>query len=483
MSQLHDLTAVEIASAVRSGETGPREVVEHFLARIDRFDSAVGAFVYIDVDGARTQAAAQERILATEGTAGLPALFGVPTAIKDLNQTAGIPTGMGSAAYRGTVPTFDDNVVTRLRQAGTISLGKTSTPEFGLPCYTETDVGLPARTPWDLSCSAGGSSGGAAAAVAAGLLPIAQGSDGGGSIRIPASVCGLVGLKPSRGRISNGPMGDPAGLGVVGPLARTVRDAAAFLDATAGPMSGDPSWAPALADGDSFAKWCEREPGRLRIGRYLDAAIPASIDPECIAAWENASALLESLGHEVVDIPCPVPQSAIAFFEIVWSVGAASIPVDPAREHELRPLTTWLRERGRAVSGPQHAAALGALTRISRTALSATSGYDALLTPTLGQLPRPIGWFTDGRTPAEDFQAQKEFTPYTSAYNLTGLPAISLPLHWVRSQDGDPLPVGVMLAGRPGGDGPLLALAASIEAADAAAGRAWHACHPQLWGQ
>src|SRR3712207_4489212 len=204
MADLHELTALDAAAAIRRREVSPSELVAHCLDRIERLDGQIGAFVTVTDDTAREQARqADAQVLAG---AELPPLHGVPTAIKDLNLTAGVPTRLGSRVYRDFVPDVDDHVVTLLRQAGAISLGKTATPELGLPCYTETDIGPPARTPWDTSRLAGGSSGGAAAAVAAGFLPIAQGSDGGGSIRIPASVTGLYGIKPSRGRISRGPL-------------------------------------------------------------------------------------------------------------------------------------------------------------------------------------------------------------------------------------------------------------------------------------
>ena len=210
MNQLHDMTALEQAAAIKAREVSPTELVEHYLDRIDRLDDQLGAFVTVTADAAREDAARATRQL-LDG-ADLPPLHGVPLAVKDLNATKGVPTKLGSRVFADWVPDYDDNVVVRMRQAGTISLGKTAVPEIGLPCYTEPAIGPPARTPWDTSRLAGGSSGGAAAAVAAGLLPIAQGSDGGGSIRIPASLCGLVGLKPARGRISRGPIdGDAVG--------------------------------------------------------------------------------------------------------------------------------------------------------------------------------------------------------------------------------------------------------------------------------
>jgi amidase len=369
-----------------------------------------------------------------------------------------VPTRLGSRAFADWVPDYDDNVVTLLRAAGTISLGKTATPELGLPCYTETDLGPPARTPWDTTRLAGGSSGGAGAAVASGIIAIAQGSDGGGSVRIPASVCGLVGLKTSRGRVSKGPMDvDSSRLGVYGPLARTVRDAAAFLDAVAGPQVGDPDPLPPLPPGESFLGWCDREPGRLRIGRYLRSPIGAELDPQVRAAWEQASTLLAGLGHEVQDVAAPIPHEAVTAFEAVWAVSAAVAPVPAEREELLRPLTRHLRERGRAVSGAEYAHAIGTLNLLARRGITATAHLDAVLTPTLALLPRPVGWFVgQDDDPAADFERQKAFTPYTAIYNTTGQPAISLPLY--TSDEG--LPIGMMLIGRPGGEAPLLSLAA-----------------------
>ncbi|MDQ2835870.1 MAG: amidase [Actinomycetota bacterium] len=476
MAELHDLTALETAAAVRAKTVSPTELVEHYLDRISRLDDQIGAFVTLTEDAARAQArqADAEVLSGSE----LPPLHGVPTAIKDLNLTAGVPTKLGSKIYADFVPPIDDHVVSLLRRAGTISLGKTATPEFGLPCYTETDLGPPTRTPWDTERLAGGSSGGAAAAVASGFLPIAQGSDGGGSIRIPASLTGLFGIKPARGRISRGPLdADSSGLSVLGPLARTVRDAAAFLDATAIPQPGDPQWAPPLPAGESFLGWCDRTPERLRIGRFIQSPVPdAQIDPECATAWENASQLLESLGHEVIDIELPIPASTLPAFETVWAVSAMGVPLDPAREAELRPLTRYLRGRGKAISGAEYAAAVGQLTMISRQAIVATAGYDAVLTPTLAMPPQRIGWFCGTAEnpvdPAEDFERQKRFTPFTAVYNASGQPAASLPLHWTAGG----LPVGVMLVGRPAGEAALLALCAQIESASP-----WSHRHPPIW--
>jgi amidase len=472
VTSLPELSGLEVAAVVRRREASPVEVVAAALARLEALDPQVGAFTTVTAEAALDRARALESAV-LRGDA-LPPLAGVPTAIKDLNTTAGVRTTFGSVAYRDFVPPVDDAVVAMVAASGAVSLGKTTTPEFGLPCYTEPDVAPPSRTPWDLSRSAGGSSGGAGAAVAAGIVPLAQGSDGGGSIRIPASVCGLVGLKPSRGRVSNGPVaGDVTGLGTSGPLARTVRDAAALLDALSVPQYGDPWPAPAPPPEGSFLAACERDPGRLRIGRYATPVLAGThVHPSCLAAWESASALLAELGHEVEDVPPPDLPDALPLFMTLWSVSAAGTPVAPGTEAALRPLTRWLRVLGRQRSGPEFVAALAALQRLARAAVRATSAYDAVLTPTLAQPPAPVGSLRDDDDPAADFAAQTRFTPFTSIANVTGQPAISLPLSW----DPDGLPIGVMLVGRRGGEGTLLRLAAQLEAA-----RPWAHRRPPVW--
>ena len=301
------------------------------------------------------------------------------------------------------------------------------------------------------------------AAVAAGLLPVAPGSDGGGSIRIPASCCGLVGLKPSRGRISGAPTyGDPVGLATPGTLARTVRDAAALLDVLEGRRVGDPFWAPAPTT--SFLDACDRDPGRLRVARFIAPVIAdVEVDPSSVAAWESASAVLEGLGHHVEDVPVPIPPTAVADFETCWAVLTALSPAPPGREDRLRPLTRWLGDRGRAVSGPELGLAIGSLRRHAAAALAALAPYDVVLTPTLARPPARVGELRDDADPARDFARQKDFTPWTSAWNVTGMPAMSLPLHW--TDDG--LPVGVMVAARPAEEELLLAVAAQVEEAQA----------------
>ncbi|MBP2708314.1 amidase [Microbispora sp. RL4-1S] len=475
MTHIHDLTVLQQAAAVRSRELSPVEITEHYLERVERLNPQVGAFVTVTADRALAQAREQEALLAASGGDDLPPLLGVPVPIKDLNFVKDVPLRFGSAAYEGFVAPVDDSVVERLRSAGTIMLGKTATPEFGLPCYTETYVSEPARTPWDPSRSAGGSSGGAAAAVAAGLAPAAHGSDGAGSVRIPASVCGLYGIKPTRGRISSAPIiPDLAGMSTSGPLARTVADAAALLDAMAHNNPGDLYHAPAPGLG-SFSAYVDREPGRLRIARYATPAVPgAEIHPDVLAAYESASALLESLGHEVVDIPSPFGEDMVPHFVTLWVSFACLHPVAPELEPKLRPLTAWLRERGFAVSAPAFLQAQSALQLATRLALLVTDEYDAVLSPTVTAPPVPVGWFEDVDSPEETFERMKRFAPFAAVCNVSGQPAVNLPLHWTPGG----LPIGAMLAGRHGDEGTLISLSAQVERS---AGGFWGDRRPSMW--
>jgi amidase len=461
VGDLHDLTMLEQASAVRGGTVSPVELVEHYLERIDRLNDDVGAFVFLAADRAREAAKAAAQAVAD--SAELGALHGVPTGIKDLYMTADMPTGFGTGAFPPMELGRDEAFVTKLRAAGMISLGKTATPEFGAPCYTEPEGHPAARTPWDLSRSAGGSSGGAGAAVAAGLLPAAPGSDGGGSVRIPASVSGLVGIKTSRGRVSVAP-GNPdiSGLAVHGPLARSVRDAAALLDAMAGPTSMDWSWQPPPRTG-TFLAACELDPKGLRIGRYIAPPLTdAEVHPECVAAYDLASTLLEQLGHTVEDHDNTFGGAELVrMFEDLWAIEFASLPIPDAVTPGLRPLTRWLRERGAKLSATDAFGTLGSLRAKAREELDRTSKFDVVVTPTLARPPAMVGGLRDDADPAQDFENQKRFTPFTAFYNLTGQPAMSVPLHWT-SED---LPIGVQLVGRPGDEATLLALAAQLEIA------------------
>lgn len=466
MAHIHDLTALEQAEAVRRREISPVEITEHYLDRIERIDPQVGA--YVTVTGERALAQARE-LTDPHGP-----LYGVPIPIKDLNLVKDVPIRFGSATYDDFVAPVDDTVVERLREAGTVMLGKTATPEFGLPCYTETSVSAPSRTPWDLSRSAGGSSGGAAAAVAAGLAPAAQGSDGAGSIRIPSSVCGLFGIKPTRGRISFAPIiPDLAGLSTNGPIARTVADAAALLDVMAHNSPGDLYLAPPHEE--TFLECAAREPGRLRIARYATPVVEgAEVHADVLAAYEEASKTLEALGHEVVDIASPFGPDLVPQFVLMWFSFACMHPVALDRQDLLRPLTAWLRERGFAVPAPTFLQAQSSLQLATRMALMATDPYDAVLTPTVTRPPVPVGWFEEAGDPEETFERMKRFAPFPPIYNVSGQPAVNLPLHW----NADGLPIGVMLAGRVGGEGTLISLSAQVEAAR---GGFWGDRRPPVW--
>jgi amidase len=463
MPQIHELTMIDLAAAIRSRQLSPVEVTNHYLHRIDELNAQVGAFYTVSAELAGEQAlAAEKAVSSAPDQADLPPLLGVPIPIKDLNMVAGVRQTFGSAVYEDYVASDDDYVVAAIRTAGAVITGKTATPEFGLPCYTETQIGPPARTPWDLTRSAGGSSGGAAAAVATGLAPAAQGSDGGGSIRIPSSVCGLFGLKPSRGRVSGGPIvPDLFGLAVNGPIARTVADAALLLDVMSGNRPGDMYTLPPLPEGQTFLGHARREPGKLLIGRTLVPPVEgAVVHPDCVAAYEHASTLLAELGHEVVDVTLPVGPDVVPFFETLWYAHATLAPIDPAREERLLPFTRYMRERGLAVNAGELIFAQAYLQAVLRPALAMMNGYDAILTPTLASPPARVGYFTEV-DPAENFERQKRFTPFTAAYNLSGQPAVNLPLHW----NADGLPIGVMLAGRIGAEATLISLSAQLEQA------------------
>ena len=472
------MTALELASSIADGQLSPVEVTDHYLDRIDRLNAETGAFYTVTADLAREEAATAEKLVIENRRAGaqaqaLPPLTGVPIPIKDLNMVAGVRMTLGSTIFADNVATEDDYVVAELRKAGIVITGKTATPEFGLPCYTETKIGPPARTPWDLTRSAGGSSGGAAAAVAAGLATAAQGSDGGGSIRIPASVCGLFGIKPSRGRISGGPLlPDLSGLSTDGPLARTVEDAAALLDAMTCNYPGDMYIMPPLPQGETFLGHARREPGKLRIGRSMVNVVPgATVHDDCAAAYEDASKLLAGLGHEIEDVELPFGSDAVPMFELLWYSMATLAPLDPAQEDQLLPLTQYLRGRGMKVTASELIFAQAYLQAVMRPAMATLNKYDAFLSPTLASPPVPVGYF-DEVDPAENFERQKRFTPYTALYNISGQPAVNLPLYW----NADGLPIGVMLAGRLGDEATLISLSAQIEAA-----RPWRDRHPPIW--
>lgn len=458
MAELHERTARELLRALRAGELDPVEVVRQHLDRIARLDGRIGAFTEVTRDAALERA----RRLGRCGPCG--ALWGLPFADKDLVARAGVPTRYGSQVFREHVPDVSDAVVEVLDEAGGVSLGKTSTPEFGLTGYTESQVAPPARDPWDPRNGAGGSSGGAAAAVAAGLLPMAPASDGGGSIRIPVATVGIVGIKPSRGRIAVGSGQDaPGGLVVAGPIARTVGDAALLLDvlvagranhhATIAPGSG-PYAGVADAAADSRIRF-------MRVGVTTvspwDDAEDIALDPDAIRAVAAASALLADAGHGVDDLAWH-PRGYAELFGALWRMGAAQVPLTDDQLAQVEPLTAWLVREGRALGGTEVLAALTAAARFERETIEAFAPFDAVLTPALALPPQPVGWF-DPHDPARNFSQQVQYAPHTSFVNVAGLPAIVVPV--IRAASGHP--VCVQLIGRPGGEAAIIALAAEIE--------------------
>ncbi|GIJ80544.1 amidase [Micromonospora phaseoli] len=469
MAEPHDLTALEQAAALARGELSSLDLVEHHLRRVDALGDTVGAFVTVTAELAREAARAADTTPADQRGP----LHGVPTAIKDLTLTAGVRTTFGSAAFADFVPPVDADVVRFIRAAGLVSLGKTTTSELGCSLYCETTVAPPARNPWELAYTAGGSSGGAAAAVAAGLVPVAQGSDGGGSLRIPASLCGLIGYKPSRGVVSGGPLGFGAfGLPTSGPIGRTVADVAALLDVLAEPVPGEPYLPPLPPPGGYLGAARAADPGRLRIGRFTTPMLADEpVHPDCVAAVDRAAALLTAAGHEVIEVPAPLGPQVWPLFEIVWHVLALA-PVPPQREAELLPLTRFLRARAAGISAGTLTATLGEIQAQVRLGARRTAGCDLLLCPTLAAPQAPVGWFTQGRTPEEDFDRQRRFSPYCAVFNVTGEPSVSLPV----GVTAEGLPVGVLLTARYGDDARLIATAAQLERSSGG----WDQ-HPAIW--
>jgi amidase len=457
MTELHDLTALQLAAAYESGDTGPAEVVDHLLARMGDGDR-VGAFTTVSADRARLAAAEAERVLRTTDRTGLPRLFGVPTAIKDLEATAGVRTTLGSALFRDWIPRHDDEIVNVMSDAGLISLGKTTVPEFGAACYTEPEVSGPARSPFDLTRSAAGSSGGAAAAVGALLVPIAQGSDTAGSVRSPASACGVVGLKPSRGLVTAGPDGnDGMGLSVRGPLARTVRDTAAFLDALTTRTGAGTVHPPRV---DSYERACDAPVPRLRIALAQGSVSGSPVHPEVAAAAELTARTLAGLGHDVFtrdQVPDPELTEG---FQVMFTalVGSRTMTFD---ESALRPIVRHLRSRAQELSSAELAASIGVVQSRARAWALDYADADVVITPTVTTPPALVGQLRDDADPAGELAAMTAFTGNTVLANATGFPAISLPLGW--SSQG--LPLGVSLTAGWGREDLLLGVSAALEEA------------------
>ncbi len=453
----------ELAALIRAGDLSARELVEASLSRIDELQPTVNAFTHVAHESALAAADAID-------PGDSRPFAGVPIAIKDNRAVTGMPLTMGSDLFGDFVAGRDAYLVRRLREAGFVIVGKTSMPEMGILPTTEPRRFWPTRNPWDTDRTPGGSSGGAAAAVAAGMVPVAHGNDGGGSIRIPAACCGLVGLKPARGRVSVGPDGGESFLVCDGVLTRSVRDTARVLDVLAGPELGDTSWAPP-PPAAGYAALAEVEPGRLRIGYTVTPALQdATVDPMSEQAAKDAAALLESLGHHVQEITPPwaglnlLPDFVRAFAPqmafTVWLGGQLTGREPTAKDVE--PLTWMLWEHALNQDTIKYLTAQYRLETVARSMVQALAEFDVVLTPVLAQRPLLVGEMNGlGPDPMGNFRKSGHFTPFTAVFNVTGQPAISLPLY----QGDDGLPTAVQLAGPPAREEVLLALAAQLERA------------------
>lgn len=487
MSELHHLSALEQWQWVHSGRISARELVEHYLARIELYNPSLGAFTVVDAERALARADALEKLVARSAP-----LWGIPIGDKELVARAGQRTTFGSRSREHFVPSTNDELVDHLDAAGCISLGATAAPEFGLTSYTESLVAPPARLPYDLSRGAGGSSGGAAVAVAAGLLPVAPGSDGGGSIRIPAAACGLVGLKPSRGRVPAGSGLDSlAGLVVAGPIARTVADAALVLDALVSaapwPCATRAPVDPPLASGAEhphsgpFLGAAVRGEGRYQLGVMTsspwDDYTDIVIEREATWALDEALQTFSDLGHGLEPISLAHEPQYGQHFRTVWMASAAGIAAHTPDELALlEPLTAWLVGQGRAMSAATLAQSLSWLAGFEKRVIRRLASVDAVLTPALAMVPRPLRWYDQG-DPERNFEQQVQYTPFTSFVNVAGLPAITVPVGLTPPGAAQPgLPMGVQLIGRPGGEATLLALGAQFERR-----RQAHRIHPPQW--
>jgi amidase len=452
----HD--AVGLAGLVAKGEVSAGELLETAVARMVEVNPKVNAVTLDLADRARHEIATTTH----EGP-----LAGVPFLLKDLGANlAGTPTSSGSAVFKDNVPAADSALTAAYKAAGLVIFGKTNTPEFGLTPVTESTLLGPCRNPWDLSRTSGGSSGGAASAVAAGILPAAHASDGGGSIRIPASACGLFGMKPSRGRVSSAPAGEGwGGASAQHAVTRSVRDSAVLLDIACRPQPGDPYYLEAPET--PFAVEVGRSPGKLRIGFTTAGMAAPIVDADTIRGVKDAAALCERLGHLVEEVTLPGDLAAMQLGagNVIAASVAATLDAEgkrrgrPVEEGEVELLTWGMARRGQGVSGSDYVQGMAAIHAYGRAMSTLFATYDVVLLATLGGPAIPVGWlYEDVRLFAERLFA---FMPNTQPFNNTGQPAMSLPLAW--SAEG--LPIGMQFVGRMADEATLFRLAAQIEEA------------------
>lgn len=467
--------AVELRAALLDGSLSAAALLRRCFERIDALNGELGSFVSFDREGAKRAAAEADAALVAfrEHGAPVPPLTGLPTAFKDLVDVAGLPTTFGTAAYEAAPAAADAPLAARVRAAGAVLVGKTAVPEFGLSSHSENLIHPPARNPLDPATSPGGSSGGAAAAVAAGMLPLAPGNDGGGSVRIPAAACGLVGLKPGLGTLPEdvaGLDGTPVyvdrwgaqRLGVSGPIARDAEDAALLWDGLSfdaqrpGATDALDAVREALAAGDAFEG--------LRVGfttrSAFDNNLHPVLSPEALAAFQRGRALIEGLGADTEEAAWILPDDIAATFRKVWTAGLAEGTLSEEQLGRLGALARDFREEALARPEDVQRAAGARMQEIGQTLREGWGEYDVVLTPALAQTPRPIGWYTS-RDPQTDYDLQCLYTPFTSMVNVAGLPAIVVPVFWT----SDGFSMGVQLIGRAGSEVQLLQLAALLQRA------------------
>lgn len=458
MSEISGFTALDLRDALASGGLSAREATAHFLQRIEELNPALGSFVTVTAGSAMAAAKAADDSFARRSTT-LPPLHGMPLAFKDLLDVAGVPTSYGTAALPAMVAKQDNPLVVTLTGAGAISLGKTQVPEFGLSCHSENDIAPPARNPLNPALSAGGSSGGEAAAIASGMLPFGPGNDGGGSVRIPASACGLIGLKPGLGTVPSDVLdgtvdsfGAPR-LTVSGPLARNALDAALLMDAMVDPSRS--TYLDTLRSGgiDSLRG--------LRIGVSTASPFapvyPISLSPDSHAALNTAIGILTRRNHHVEEAELYYDTAYPETFSTVWTSGLASAPLPPGSEEKLGTLARSFRERATAREASLSLAAAAKLTEIAADFRTQWGRYDVVLTPAMAHTPPEIGFYTS-QDADTDYMRQCQYTPFTSMVNVSGLPAITVPT--LVTADG--LSMGVQIIGRKGSEIQLLALAAQL---------------------
>jgi len=456
-------SASDLAGLVRSGELSATELVSDCLGRIDELEPRIRAFTHVAHDAAMS-------VAASIGPGDPRPFAGVPIAIKDNRPVKDMPITMCSDLFGDYVARHDAFLVRRIREAGFVIVGKTVLPEMGILPTTEPRRFGPTHNPWALDRTPGGSSGGSAAAVAAGMVPIAHGNDGGGSIRIPAACCGLVGLKAARGRISPGPDGGQSFLAIDGVLTRTVQDTARALDVLAGYELGDASWAPP-GPAEGYGPAAVGEPGRLKLALVLNPPLEdAAVDSVCVAAARAAAGLLESLGHDVEEFAPPwAGFNLLSDFTRLFgpmisltTMAGGRLAGHEPRQEDVEPLTWALWERAKTHDTMTFLSAENRIEAVGRKLVTLFHPFDAVITPSLAQRPLPIGELHGrGPNPWAHYRRSGYFTPFSGTANITGLPAVSLPLY--HGEDG--LPTGVQLIGRPAREDQLLALAGQLERA------------------